>query len=464
MLVTCQRLKKCKHPFGYVLLTAFFVIVLSFSTLEGFGGASDASWLLVENVNDSSAIVSHNVTSYLLNNSQAETSTLAPPSELHPLTDLCRNKIKWRRNLFLNCTNRFPMPISQGIAKSNGTVAMPVGLANLRSVVTTCLRWAIDGGMGFVVPRIALRSETNPIIFDRFGELDFLYDVAHLKKTMHTYCPELEIRESTEIVKNSAASLSSSSSSTFPTPGINYIYSPRRFKKIHGHSHGQFRQRMDDLLVKANCDVNSSLETPTVVWDNEAFLGWRFAEDNSSISKVVHDAVVPTGKLLSLANDIKQLIRQRKQQGFVGLHLRAEKDYPLDVAAQMNAFYQIYRKKYHYIGTLYVAVGDLAKEAEFRLHLEAVTKQKTIDVVSKWSLASSVNKTSSLFHRLSELKFDQLAAVDHEVLVASEYFFGHASSSFTYSIAYDRGNGSISFEASKTHMYKRPNAFFRCCF
>lgn len=77
------------------------------------------------------------------------------------------------------------------------------GVGNVRNVVLTCLRFAIEAGGDFVIPTIQSRSETDLSILD-IGEslgFDSMFDEAHLKKTLKRFCPGMKVYGSTDKIQ-----------------------------------------------------------------------------------------------------------------------------------------------------------------------------------------------------------------------------------------------------------------------
>ena len=64
---------------------------------------------------------------------------------LDSLSSLC-NKTSWQQGLYLNCTNIIHRPTRFEDHGDNW------GTFNLRSELVSCLRWAIDSGMGLILP------------------------------------------------------------------------------------------------------------------------------------------------------------------------------------------------------------------------------------------------------------------------------------------------------------------------
>ena len=113
------------------------------------------------------------------------------------LSTLCKST-HWRQEVYLNCTNIYNLPWNPP-----GTVN-PQGVSNVYSIVLTCIRWAIDGGLGFVMPRIAIRSKENLAYFKEWDDLKFLFDEDRLKKKLQQECPQLKIVNSDFKVTNIA--------------------------------------------------------------------------------------------------------------------------------------------------------------------------------------------------------------------------------------------------------------------
>jgi hypothetical protein len=336
------------------------------------------------------------------------------------LSQLCNSTV-WQKNLLLNCTN------------IEGKVARPLGTSNARNMIVTCLRWAIDGGMGFVVPRIGVRNKENISIFDEWDNMSFLFDESNLRNTLRDHCPQLQVYDTNYKIDQDNVIMIERP----PPPPWSY------------YTHGEYRNYITNLLHTNN--IKNTNINPTVVWDTEVLFGWDFEYDSAPVHYTLMTAVKFSHRLLTIGSVIAELIKD----SFIGFHLRCESDWEAtDYKSEIQAFHE-FRKGYLDITTIYLAVGS----EEIRQRFADDMKELNLFVVDKWSL---VYNRPDLFEEMSSLNFDQLAVIDHQVLVKSTHFIGTGLSSFSYAIAWDRGNGNI--EDCNCHLADVINPPFICCY
>ena len=320
------------------------------------------------------------------------------------LESLC-NLTTWKPNIFLNCTNMYNMP-----GNPPGT-AYPQGLINTKVLIFTCLRWAVDAGMGFVLPRLASRNEINKIYFDHWENFNFLFDEDYLRQTIKEKCPQLSIINSdTEIVNR-------------------IVTKPGDFKR---HSFGTYREHAANILQDSHFkDLDT---TSIVIWENETLFGWIFDQDSFEIRQFFRNAIKFSPSIRVLSAKLVEKI----SSNFIGFHLRGEKDtYWNSYDIMVNQFLRSIPSNYSNVTTIYVSIGDFEVADRFRKDMTALS----FNVMSKWTLAS---EDQILFNQINLLKFDQLAILDYEILMLADFYIGSGGSSFTYAVAYERGKGDIS--------------------
>jgi hypothetical protein len=349
----------------------------------------------------------------------ASSSNFEPTYE-DSLKSLCKNTI-WQENLYINCTNIIHDKIHlEDHGRNWGTV-------NIRNTIVTCLRWAIDAGMGFVMPRIATRSDYDLIFFPGYANYAFMFDEDHLRKSLQEQCPQLKIMATYE--KANA-----------------YIQAPI-LEEHSCYNYSSYRKHISKLLAKHGIASYSS--STIVIRENNPLFGWAFYQDGKNIHNSLLTAVRFRSDITEFAKDVLTIIPDR----FIGLHLRAEPDNPWYTYDQLTSwFLEGWRANYSDIKHVYVSVGSQKLEDQFRLDL----KKQNITVYSKHSLSLSLRNKIELFN------FDQIAIVDFEVLIQSSAFFGVSESSFSYAVAFERGKGIM--ENCGCHTHGSFFMAFRCCY
>jgi GDP-fucose protein O-fucosyltransferase len=322
------------------------------------------------------------------------------------LEALCDSTV-WNPNLFLNCTNIF---LADTRYEEFGDAQ---GLMNLKNSIMSCLRHAIDGGMNFVMPRIAVRSEMNIKYFTKYGNFSFLFDEDNFRQMLNKKCPQLGIYDSYYNVSN-----------VIITPRDNQ----RRPYTING-----YRRHAYEVLESHNINIKSNNIPPTVIWENKPFMGWWFYREGDVTRKVLYDAISFQPRFTEFGSKLVTLMPNR----YIGFHLRVEPDalwYTYDQL--MTWFIDICKTNYSDINNVYLSVGSQELENKTRKDLSRLN----MTVHTKWSLVAS---SEELQAELDTFKFDQQAIVDYQVMLDSDVFFGVKQSSFSYNIALDRGNGNL---------------------
>ena len=338
------------------------------------------------------------------------------------LESLC-STTEWRSDLFLNCTNVKQLPGWPNISVN------PQGAMNIRNSMLSCVRWAIDGGMGLILPRIAARYDKDIINFDHWEDYDFLFDMDMLRATLMQECPQLRLYDTYYQVEEQHNST-----------GLGFTH----------YEVGTFKRHIDDIVRDRNHTSNKTL----VVWENEPLFGWNFFKENKRIHRSLYRAVNFRKDLLVIASEVVSLLPPR----FVAIHLRNELDtIAYNYTSQVTPLLDMMKNNFTDIDTIYVAVGTPKIEEKFRADM----KTHGYNVISKLSLLNSQKKTD-LLDRVNKLPFDQRGVIDFQVLLRAEYFFGVGISSFAYGVAYERGNGDL--EDCNCHLHGIILGEFKCCY
>ena len=342
-------------------------------------------------------------------------STEPDVPESFTLRALC-DQTFWQPNIYLNCTN------------------VAGGTFNVLNSVVTCLRWAIDGGMGMLLPKFATRAKDNPSRwYDTWEDYSYLFDRVHLLKSMQEKCPQFIIKEADFV--------------------IDTVVENKFFVKWQPKTTGMYRSHSYDLL-----HFNTSIDLPSnksiaIVEDNPLW-GWDFVKERKKIHQSLLNAVKFSPELLAIASTIIEKLPQGK---FIGFHLRAEKDFVWYNYETITAWFnKHFSARDSDVSTIYVATGTRDVEERFRQEMQ---KDPKIRVISKWSLAEG---NDEIIAKMKDLRFDQLSVVDFEVLSQSDYFYGVGQSSFAWAVGVQRGNGSI--EDCGCNLYECPDPYFVCCY
>lgn len=348
-----------------------------------------------------------------------------PEIYMNSLESLC-NATVWKPNLFLNCTNII-------LRKERiGEFGEPQGLFNVYSAMVCCLRWAIDGGMGFIIPRLAFRSDEELGYFSKFDDFSVLFDEDHLRKKINAECPQLKIYN------------------TYHDVDIRVV-APEH-AEFSFHTWGTYRKHLYELLQTKGIDLNSS-QAKITVWENRVNFGWEFYKESYSVHASLNNAIQFQPYLVDLGLTISNIITSNyKTKRYVGFHLRIEPDANwYDYDTLVTWFLQELNANHPDIKMIYVSVGVQEYEEKFRADMHS----RNYTVISKWMLASL---NSNLRDKLTKLNFDQQAIVDYTVMEQSYSFFGVGESSFSFALAYERGKGNL--EKCNCHIFRHFNPTF----
>lgn len=331
-------------------------------------------------------------------------------NDLNDLKSLCENTF-WKKNLYLNCTN------------------ISGGLVNVRNSVVSCLRWAIDAGAGLVLPLIGSRAKDNPSeFFVTWENLDYLFDLPNMLNKLEQACPQLVIEE------------------TFLK--VEYQLTPVPTKWFQYFS-GEYLKRVEDQLI---LEQYSKINFPTAFIEDNPLFGWNLFKEKPRI----HEELFEIVQFNHDYREIAGLVLRNMPSVFIGLHLRAEKDVgPGNYERIVPWFKEEILSKFRHVKDIYIATGDLILEDRFRREMEILN----FHVHSK---GTSAEQDKTLATKLKDLYFDQLAIIDYEVLLKSYHFFGVARSSFSWALAYERGNTTLS--NCDCNLMGIADPLFVCCY
>jgi GDP-fucose protein O-fucosyltransferase len=304
------------------------------------------------------------------------------------LEEVCQETV-WQKDLYLNCTNL-----------AGGTI-------NVRNSVMTCIRWAVDGGMTLVLPKIATRSKKHAgSWFDTWEKLDYLFDSNNMKQILSKKCPGLILQDYDSTDQNIPNKV------TAPT------------EEWTAYEKSTYRSRVSEVL-KAEEKKRGKIWGPVVIGEDSSLWGWYFYKE-PIVRDELYEVLQFNPNILSHANVLIDLLPSK----FIAIHLRVEED------AGWHTFDDVVKwfkdtliSNNNNIHDIYIAVGRRSIEEKFRKAME------NYNVISKWTLASGHEK---LIQSMEALKFDQMAIIDFEILKHSSYFYGLAQSSFSFAVAFER--------------------------
>ncbi|KAK4703791.1 hypothetical protein P7C70_g2424, partial [Phenoliferia sp. Uapishka_3] len=358
-----------------------------------------------------------------------------PPHPFQALSNHCA-KNAWRPNLYVNCT-------------------LSMGLNNLRSELSQCLKFAFDAGAGLVLPLIVLRNQeslnawSNGNPDDTFVETGFYFDADALRRDMSAWCPALKVVESGELTSLDVREV---------------LDGPRDWWEIT-FAAGTYRYHVDEVMQKAAVGEPTP-KSPIVIREPlRPYSVFDYRSWDSSFTYTFFDMIQWAPRLREIGGEVAA--HEKLKEGYIGVHLRLEKDVipgwaGFDTQTQAYATYINNRPE----RVIFLACGDASYKSPFA----ALFPHHTI--VDKWDLlatlppaspsvysaflnhsagVSSVVTTSPLSLAKS-LTFDELGCLDYIPMLNASLVLGIGLSSFAYLLGVERRPRAEGHFADTLHM------------
>ncbi|PQE07193.1 AlteRNAtive oxidase protein [Rutstroemia sp. NJR-2017a BVV2] len=329
-----------------------------------------------------------------------------PHNTAKTLKALC-SETNWKEGLWLQC---------HSWCGANET-SICGGLNNARNRIQTCLRLAIDAGSGLILPTVSTqRHFDNPLAFGGASVCpDVYWDVDFLEKAVKKECPQLPLRRCGDM------------------QGIHdVIQGPRRQYMEPNFNKGTFRAFMESTLVEKKMGQVSA-KHPVAIGYGDTYIAYNYtAADEMSIRKDLFNTLKFNSELLAIGSSI--LHSPQLQDGFIGVHLRGEMDWPGSFGTkdqQMDFFTQEIEQTKGRLKTVYVSCGSTGAIQAFRERLEPLG----YSVHDKWSLVAGQPIISD---KLKDMEFDLAAIVEYQVLLEAKLFLGVWMSTLSLLIAFAR--------------------------
>lgn len=351
--------------------------------------------------------------------------------------------IKWNPDIIINC------PTLQG------------GTGNARQVVLNCLRETIAVGGSLVIPDIRRRNpeDINDFITNTIVSFDYLFDAAHFKSSLATYCPNLTVHDS-------LASLNQSD------PGIrdNLSLNPTDLPGITSYPRvmmnpSQFRASFDDWLQRENKAKRTRVR---VVLSQISMWSWPTWYDPPSFVRSLSSILLSPAPIRSLAaSALYNLVSDQPRNTavavpshappfalpFLGIHLRAEIDaekhgftnytvqaeYFLsrlqsDLISDMLAAGAQTGASTEAVVPIYIASGDADQVVRFSGELTAALAQSHPSVTTRILTKTDLLPPATL----ADLTWDEQSLIDLLVMERAAYVLGVRDSTFSWVLALKR--------------------------
>ncbi|KAH8886206.1 hypothetical protein GQ53DRAFT_875857 [Thozetella sp. PMI_491] len=311
------------------------------------------------------------------------------------------------------------------------------GIGNVRMTFLNCLRLAIGARGSFILPQVITRSETNlSFVGQGFAPFDYFFDPDHFRQTLQSYCPQLTLYDTFEDFQQAQ----NGTAVTVPLDPKGELGG--QIGMVSGYTMAKAERWpsvFDSWLAKK--DAGRSVHIALGSQWNLIYI-WPTAFDRPDLVRTFSGLMRPNRAIPPLAFAVLDSLERdyAVQKGpfpgsgnFVGLHLRTEMDAVKHGFATYEVLAKYYKKRlfgserddsFDNSTVVYVASGDPQSIARFKKDFEPLR------VVTKYDILTSTS--------LSPLTFDQQALVDMLVLERSAYFFGSASSSYSWLLALRR--------------------------
>ncbi|KAJ3953916.1 hypothetical protein N0V92_009604 [Colletotrichum tropicale] len=327
------------------------------------------------------------------------------------------NKTQWTDGLWLSCHSDCG-PNKKSICG---------GLNNARNRLQICLRLAIDIGAGVSFPYVTKRNEGAWAETDaNITCPDVWWDMERLKKKMAERCPRLRINSCAEE----------------PEGMSQEINIPSRYYQHRPHFNETWRMLVNDTLKNNKVTLsNVTAQNQLLLRYSDSHVAWSYRDSGEilTLRKALFNALSFNRTLLAIGEELA-LSEGLHGGNFIGIHLRAENDWPAQWGTperQMEQHAAEVRKTNREAAgqaatrTVYVSCADRDVIQKFRdiLAVDGYT------VTDKWTLFADQPEKLAL---VESLAFDEKAIIEYAVLLKGRYFQGNLISTMSSLVAYAR--------------------------
>ncbi|CZT11818.1 uncharacterized protein RAG0_15863 [Rhynchosporium agropyri] len=339
------------------------------------------------------------------------------------LTKLCA-KQKWVTGLQFKCAAAYG------------------GIGNIRNIVLTCVRFAIEAGATTIlIPEIIVRG--TDLIHLTDGEhvpFTYMFDLDVFKSRLTTACPKIRL------VSNEA------NLAEFPSPIIRNL-TPRKLGTEFKVGRvidflPAWRGAFDTWVKDFAAPTGFSASKPLLIHLQPTFFEYPILHDEPEF-------IATFGRILEFRKDVRRLAavvtyaldKKYKLElnpgaagvpapnKYYGAHLRTDVDALAANFASYREQSSAYLKgaKEHNLHFIYLASGSKNDIKRFTRDAKAID----IKVTTKNALLGGKEYAAEL-EEMKKLTWDQQALVDFALLSRSSHFGGTWASSFAYNIAFQR--------------------------
>ncbi|EKD20583.1 alternative oxidase [Drepanopeziza brunnea f. sp. 'multigermtubi' MB_m1] len=426
----CFRISKFLFP-------AAFIVLLLTAYLFNFSPGIRLSELRLSSSKDSLEAKSRYI-------QEAAEWEIDGPFNDSALRDLCSSK-EWTPSLTFRCDDSFG------------------GVGNLRNMILTCIRYAIEAGAtGLVVPQIKERDkDLKELTAGKTLPFTYMFDEDFFITSLSTACPQMKIIRVEDLVE----------------PAIKAAITPKdlgtKFRVVRIMDFpSEWRGLFDQWLVKYGHPGASVGSVPILVTIRPSWFQWPILHDDPLFTATFGRILRFEPTFLKLAATTLYAFNQQYGLGiearktgvpdagkFYGAHLRTAVD---AVAAKFASYdeqskaYLAESKKKNF-EVIYVASGSPPDIERF----SETAATMGMNVTTKSKILRSDPVYADTLNAIEALTWDQQALIDYMVLLRSSHFGGTWASSFSYNIVFkrhvavDNGQWTHSDLALKTGVSRR---------
>lgn len=329
-----------------------------------------------------------------------------------------------------------------------------LGLTSVISQVKSCLKMAIEAGLGVILPNIPLRdaynllnyNQGNPAADRPFGDW---FDVAHLRLVMAQACPQLAILTPDDLairggpVQVHRNWIIDEHAARYFRERDGYFWAGKPFKDFFDLSlRALLAQPGTQETFARNPDGTVPADDVTVIAMRADFELFNLVNDATGHERHFWDEL---GRAMRFRPEprliVDEMLDQLGREPYFSVHFRGEADNMWASPAEqilvdleaLDQAWEMVRTERLFRGygdarrpPVYLACGDANS---IQIFIQA-GKEKGWNVTSKYDLASNKTRES-----IAALPFDFQAIVDLGILVKSHFFIGIMGSAFSYTVA-----------------------------
>ncbi|KAL3419942.1 alternative oxidase [Phlyctema vagabunda] len=364
------------------------------------------------------------------------------------LQKLC-NETRWREGYIFSCEQ------------------VGGGIGNIRAAFLGCLRFTIEAGGAFIIPKINPQKAygehglSSSLTWEAFNEIDQVFDRKHFIRTMKSDCPQLEI-----IDDRSKLWEFQSSSSPIPLNPKELVQTIHNGSVITNPADWAlaFDAWLENvhLFTEDGLPLKPSKKVPIRIGLLEESFAWPIAYDVPDFTDNFGRVFKFPGRLRRLSAkalyslyakfNIQQNPAHVSTKAFLGAYVGTQQTRELKPRQSFDeqAAHILEQVALQKLPHIFIASDSPADTEILRRELQRprslpgvdTTNTSSIKMFTVWDLLEDKDHED-----FKSLTWDQMELVDHDILLRSSYFVGPSQSNFSWLLALQRQ------ASSKNHAY-----------